>query len=275
MDEYDQAAQLASKVVTQTYSTSFSSAIRLFSKPLRPHIYNIYGLVRITDEIVDTYQQTDAGQLLDDLEDEVYAALKRGFSTNVTVQAFCLTANSFSIDKSLIKPFFASMRMDLHKKTFTAAQYKTYIHGSAEVIGLMCLKVFVDGDQAQYTSLKNGAAALGSAFQKVNFLRDLADDHVTRGRYYFPIGSFETFDDKTKTKIINDIRADFKRAEPAVAKLPSEARPATRLAYTYYSRLLHKLEQAPASTITQKRVRLNRATKVWLVTRVKLGLYDT
>lgn len=275
MDEYDRAAQLASTVITQTYSTSFSSAIKLFHKPLRPHIYNIYGLVRIADEIVDTYQEADSAQLLDDLESEVYAALERGFSTNVVVQSFCITANSFSISKNLIKPFFASMRMDLHKKTFTAGQYKTYIHGSAEVIGLMCLKVFVGGDQAQYTSLENGAAALGSAFQKVNFLRDLCDDYTTRGRYYFPIGSFETFDDVTKSKIISNIRADFKQAAPAIAKLPPSAQSATQLAYTYYSRLLRKLERTPASTIRQNRVRLNRATKLWLLTRVKLGLYDT
>lgn len=269
-DHYTQSAQKASQIVTKTFSTSFSSAITLFSPDVQQDIYNIYGLVRVADEVVDTYQEPAAAQILNDLEQEVYQTLARGFSANIIVHAFCLTAQKFTITKSLIKPFFDSMRMDLSKKTFTKQEYQLYIYGSAEVVGLMCLRVFVGGDDAQYSQLEKGASALGAAFQKVNFLRDLKDDYQTRGRYYFPIGSFETFNENHKAKIIEDINQDFKVAHTAIKKLPPNCQKATELAYQYYQQLLKQLADTPAAVILQKRLSVSRSTKLQLLMKAKL-----
>ena len=271
MDDYLKSAQLASKVVTQTFSTSFSSAITLFSESIRQDIYNIYGLVRVADEIVDSYQGDEAEDILNQLEQEVYQSIKRGFSANVIVQSFCITANRYSIDKSLIEPFFSSMRMDLTIKTFSKEEYKNYIYGSAEVVGLMCLKVFVDGEDKEFNNLKEGVCALGSAFQKVNFLRDIKDDYNTRGRYYFPVGSFENFSEQIKSSIIDDIEKDFKVAQEAIEKLPKNARFATRLAFDYYNQLLSKLKITPADEIKNTRISVSKTTKLKILMRVKLA----
>lgn len=273
MDNYNLAAERASRVVTNTFSTSFSSAITLFDKSIRQDIYNIYGLVRIADEIVDSYAAKGTAAILKDLESEVYDSLTRGFSSNIVVHAFCMTARKFAIDASLIRPFFRSMYVDISAKTFTQEEYDTYIYGSAEVVGLMCLRVFTAGDTKTYDQLKGGASALGSAFQKVNFLRDLSDDYRTRGRYYFPIGSYEHFDEPTKSEIIVDIRNDLGRAEIAIAKLPDNARLATRLAYDYYQTLLLRLEQLPVSTLLEKRVSVSKSTKLRLLISGKLKSY--
>ncbi len=262
MDTYNKSAQLSARDVTTTFSSSFSLASRFFDAPTRQHIYNIYGLVRIADEIVDTYQGEDMISLLDDLEAEVYATLKRNFSSNVIIHAFALTANENGINRELIVPFFQSMRTDITKKTYTEKQYKTYIYGSAEVIGLMCLKVFVDA--AEYEKLKTGAAALGAAFQKVNFLRDMRDDYLQRGRYYFPIASYETFDEATKQTIIQDIKQDIAVAKEALPHLPSRAKRAVSIALAYYNQLLLELANMSAEDIKSRRMSVATHKKILL-----------
>jgi phytoene synthase len=264
---YDSTAQVSSQELTQRYSTSFSLATRSFAKPIRRHIYNIYGLVRIADEIVDTYAGSDAVALLDALETEIYAAMSRRYSPNMVVHAFALTANQFSIGKELIAPFFASMRWDAPGAQYDPGDYQAYIHGSAEVIGLMCLRVFCDGNDIQYDKLKTGAIALGAAFQKINFLRDLADDHERLGRYYFPVDSFETFDDDTKQVLIADIRHDISIARPTIQMLPASVRPAVVAATSLYLALLDMLDTAPAAAIKTRRLRVSNGQKMWLFTR--------
>lgn len=272
MDNYDKSATLASKIVTETFSSSFSSASKLFSSSIRPDIYNIYGLVRVADEIVDTYQGKQAKQLLNNLEAETHRAVERKFSSNLIVHAFMLTAIKFNITKELIDPFFESMRADLTTKAFTEKSYRTYIYGSAEVVGLMCLKVFCEGNEKLYSQLEPGARSLGSAFQKVNFLRDLQDDYVTRGRYYFPIGTYETFGEADKKLIIDDIDKDFNDAVSALNQLPSNSRKASQAACIYYQALLKKLKSASADKIKSQRLSVRKLTKLALLLKVKLGL---
>ena len=264
MKLYDEYSQEAAARLTQRYSTSFGLSIRLFTPELRPHIYAIYGLVRIADEIVDTYMGPDSAELLDELQADVQRALSTGYSTNPIVHAFAATARQYDINDELIGPFFESMRMDLHPEAFTQESYERYIHGSAEVIGLMCLKVFVNKDQALYDSLRPGAQRLGAAYQKINFLRDIASDAEQRGRWYFPEGSFETFDDAQKTNIINDIEADVKAADEAVRRLPKNARRAVKLSIRYYHELLEKLHTVPAEQLLQRRVRVPNGKKLLL-----------
>lgn len=264
MDQYNQVAAQTARLVTNSYSTSFGLATRLFPLTIRGDIYNVYGLVRLADEIVDTYLGDDARAQLDDLEKEVYRALERHYSTNLIVHAFQLTANRFAIDKSLIAPFFYSMRLDTAPQKYNQALYDRYIDGSAEVVGLMCLKVFVDSP-AEYKHLEPGARALGAAFQKVNFLRDLAADQTELKRCYFPGLTFETFSEVDKAKIIDDIKNDFAVASQAIPQLPKTARPAVSAAYSYYSRLLQRLEVTPVATLKQKRVRINNGIKLVLL----------
>ena len=262
MDLYTRTSEAMSRVLTNNYSTSFSFATRLFSKDIRRHIYNVYGLVRLADEIVDTYTGRDADKLLDALQAETHAAIPRGYSTNPVVHAFAQSASQFGIAKSLIDPFFESMRLDLDPKAYNPKDYERYIYGSAQVVGLMCLKVFCGGDAAQYQKLEPGAKALGGAFQKVNFLRDIADDHKRLGRYYFPVGSFDGFDEATKLQIVADIDADFAAAHTAIKQLPRSARPAVMAAYQYYVRLHKKLRATPAVTIKTRRVRISNPHKL-------------
>lgn len=262
MDLYTRTAGQMSQVLTNNYSTSFGLATRLFGAEIRPHIYNVYGLVRLADEIVDTYTGSDAGQLLDDLQAETHAAIPRGYSTNTVVHAFAVTAKKFGIDASLIDPFFESMRIDLHPKNYKSDDYERYIYGSAQVVGLMCLKVFCQGDAAQYEKLEPGAKALGGAFQKVNFLRDIADDYQRLGRYYFPVGSFKDFDEETKMYIVLDIDRDFALAHAAIVRLPATARPAVMAAYKYYLRLHNKLRETPADVIKKQRIRVSNPHKL-------------
>ena len=265
MDQYLEATYAVSRLVTEQYSTSFSMASRRFSKDVRVHIYAIYGLTRLADEIVDTYHGKYASKLLDELERETYEAIQISYSTNPITHAFANTANTFGIDKVLIAPFFNSMRTDLKQKTFNDEQYRTYIHGSAEVVGLMCLRVFCNGENRSYNKLKVGAAQLGAAYQKVNFLRDIAADHQELGRYYFPIGSFKKFDEATKQYILDDIRADFKNALPAAQHLPDNAIRAVLTSYRYYTALYRKLRRTPAETLKVKRIRINNLHKLILL----------
>lgn len=270
MDQYTTASYKASKIVTNVYSTSFGHSIRLFEASLRPHIYSIYGLVRIADEIVDTYDGTDKRQLLDDLESQTKTALVSGYSTNPIVHAFVTTARQFEIGSKLITPFFKSMRMDLNPRTFNQALYETYIYGSAEVVGLMCLKVFTN-DASLYDFLEPGAKHLGAAYQKVNFLRDIAADAEGLGRWYFPTGSFDTFNEKAKAIIVKDIEKDFVSASKAISQLPGSSRKAVELSYQYYSELLKRIKQTSASELKLKRVRVNDIQKTTLFLRTSLG----
>lgn len=265
MDIYDRAAESAARDTMRHYSTSFGMASRLFDKHYRQDIYNIYGLVRIADEIVDGYQAANKGQLLNELEAQCYQALKDGFSANQILHAFQLTALKCGIGRELIEPFFASMRMDVKPEQYHPQDYESYIYGSAEVVGLMCLKVFCAGDQALYEHLLPGARALGAAFQKVNFLRDLAADYNKLGRYYFPLGSYPNFDEATKDAIITDINEDFKRARAAIPQLPRGARPAVYAAYRYYQALLNKLTITPAPYIKTHRIRIPNSRKLALL----------
>ena len=265
MELYSLTSYEVSRLVTQRYSTSFSGSIKLFSRGIQPHIYAIYGLTRIADEIVDTYRGKDAASLLVDLESEVYAAIKRGYSANPIVSAFALTAERYKIDHTLLKPFFASMAMDLEPATFTDQRYAEYIHGSAEVVGLMCLRVFVNGDIREYERLRDAASALGSAYQKINFLRDLAADYKDLGRVYFPGVQFEDFNDTLKEEIVSDIEEDLQKASRGLMELPDSSRRAVNLSVLYYGRLLRKLKNTPATEIKQRRIRLNAGVKLSLL----------
>lgn len=270
MELYDRVSQQTAKLVTTSYSTSFSMASRLFAPEIRQHIYNIYGLVRIADEVVDGYAGKRARKILDDLESETYQALKSGYSTNPVVQAFAVTAREFGIGRELIKPFFASMRIDLAQQIFTDKQYRDYIYGSAEVVGLMCLKVFCP-NPADYKRLSRGAAALGAAFQKINFLRDFASDCNELGRCYFPGVTFESFDTKARDDIVRDIAKDLRSATKSVNQLPATAQPAVKLALRYYTRLFKKLQRATPEEIKTNRLRVSDGTKMALFSRAWVG----
>lgn len=265
MDLYSRVSYANAKQLTLSYSTSFGISSRFFAKDVQQHIYAIYGLVRIADEIVDTYKGPDSLKLLDDLERSTYIAMMTGYSTNPIVHAFALTATNYKIEKKLIHPFFESMRMDLEPQNYTDNDYKKYIHGSAEVVGLMCLKVFCHGNHSRYKELEAGAAALGSAYQKVNFLRDLSADYKELGRLYFPGKTFEQFNDTDKREIIDDIKSDFSKALPSLLQLPRSCKKATMMSYVYYMELLKKLESTPASTIKEVRIRVPNRKKILLL----------
>ncbi len=270
MELYDQVAYENSRHLTLRYSTSFGISSYFFSKSIQSHIYAVYALVRIADEIVDTYAGKEAPMLLDDLEALVYQTLKSGYSTDLVVHAFAKTARAYGIDRTLIKPFFDSMRMDLEPKKYRSSDYEAYIYGSAEVVGLMCLRVFLDGDDTEYNRLSKGAGALGSAYQKVNFLRDLADDYKVLGRLYFPGVTYDAFDESVKQRIIKDIKNDFTAALPALKELPRSSRKATLMSYVYYTELLKKLERTPAETIKQTRIRVSSGRKFALLLKTAL-----
>lgn len=267
MELYTQTSFELSKHLTERYSTSFSSSSTLFSASIRPAIYAIYGLVRVADEIVDTYRGHDMDYHLTALEKEVLALITASnpFSANPIIHAFVVTSRQYSIGAELIQPFFASMRADISAKNFSQVEYNTYIYGSAEVIGLMCLKVFTKGDTAAYETLEPGAKSLGAAYQKINFLRDCQDDFKERGRLYFPdITSLEDLDDHARQLIVADIYADIKRADPYIDQLPKEAKRAVRLSYLYYKALLSKLSKLPIEHIIESRVSVPRHIKIKL-----------
>lgn len=274
MEIYDIVSQQASRQLTLRYSTSFGMASRLFDGVVRRHIYNLYGLVRLADEVIDTFQASEngdtktAGRLLAELEAETYAAIERRYSPNLIVHAFQITANEYAIGRQLIEPFFESMRMDLSAKHYDQKRYEKYIYGSAEVVGLMCLKVFVAGDEAAYAAQAHGAQRLGAAYQKVNFLRDIAADRQELGRSYFPgLGSDDVLTEIAKRTIIKDIEADFVIAMPYVIKLPYEARAAVKLSMNYYQALLGRLKTTPADVIATRRVRLPNSHKLYIAAK--------
>lgn len=270
MELYTSVSYDLSKRLTLSYSSSFGISSRLFAPKLKLHIYAVYGLVRIADEIVDTYRGEDAREQLDAFEKDTLAAIETGYSTNPIIHAFAQTARKYTITIELLQPFFASMRIDLSPAAYRDEDYQSYIHGSAEVVGLMCLKVFCEGDERMYTTLAPGATALGVAYQKVNFLRDIASDHTELGRMYFPGINFDTFDEREKALIVADIKADFNTADSAIHKLPTSCRTAVRVSYTYYTKLLKKLGETPVSTLKERRIRISTPRKLWLLVKTVL-----
>lgn len=260
---FDQVSSDCSKIVTQSYSTSFSLATKMLHSSIRPHIYNIYGFVRFADEIVDSFHQYPKKELLDRFEEDLDLCLTQRISLNPILNSFQETVHTFQIDRELIDAFMRSMRWDLDKKVYTTkADYKAYIYGSADVVGLMCLKVFVKGDQNKYDELKPAAMALGSAFQKVNFLRDLKDDFQELNRTYFPSVNFNQFDEKSKHAIIKEIEQDFAQALVGIFKLPMEAQFGVYTAYKYYTKLLKKLKNTAPIHIQNQRIRVPNYQKM-------------
>lgn len=262
MDLYTRVSYQISRYLTEQYSTSFSMSSRLFSRTFSPHIYAIYGLVRIADEIVDTYDGPEKRMLLGELERETYRAMSSGYSANPIVQAFAVTANAHDIPVSLVKPFFASMRMDITKKTHTKASYRKYIYGSAEVVGLMCLKVFCVDKPELYQELKTGAQTLGSAYQKINFLRDIGADAKELGRWYFPEGSYKTFSNNLKQRIETEIADEFDQAHTYITKLPAGSRKAVYASYIYYRLLEDEIRTKSAKQLKEKRIRVSNSKKL-------------
>lgn len=267
MNDYTAASQAASAAITKHYSTSFGLSILLFPKLLRPHIYALYGLVRVADEIVDTYRGDDAKERLRQLENEVNRGLETGYSVSPVVHAFAITARAYAIDGKLIKPFFKSMRMDLSPQVYDTESYRVYIYGSAEVVGLMSLKIY-GSDTTE--DLSGAARRLGAAYQKVNFLRDIAADNAI-DRWYFPGCTYDSFSESEKAKILTDITADFDAAAPAIDQLPKRAQKAVRLSYLYYRRLLRNIERTPAAKLKHTRIRIADITKIALLAWVALG----
>jgi len=272
---FDSTTFECSKLITQRYSTSFSMGIRVLDKSLHAPIYAIYGFVRYADEIVDTFHQHDKRSLLAKFKAETYQAIEDKLSLNPVLHAFQLTVNQYGIDKELIEAFLYSMEMDLDKQTYDEQHYQTYIYGSAEVVGLMCLYVFCNGDKTLYDTLKEPARRLGAAFQKVNFLRDMQSDYAERGRVYFPHVSFDCFDLHTKQLIEQDIQDDFDAALEGIRKLPFSARTGVYLAYIYYLKLFEKIKTAETTQILQERIRIPDFTKIILLIKsyFKLRLF--
>ncbi|SHI31368.1 Phytoene/squalene synthetase [Mesonia phycicola] len=265
---FDNVSMQCSQAVTNSYSTSFSTATKLLAPSIRQDIYNIYGFVRFADEIVDTFHDYNKEQLFNDFEKEMYKAIENKISLNPILNAFQHTVHKYSIEPKMYESFMKSMRMDLHKSTYlTQQEYKDYIYGSADVVGLMCLKVFVKGDQEKYNNLKNDAMRLGSAFQKVNFLRDLKADFEELSRTYFPNTNLEQLDEASKNKIIKEIEDDFNQALIGIAKLPVEAKLGVYTAYIYYLKLLKKLKATPSLEIRTKRIRVPNYQKAGLLAK--------
>ena len=265
---FDEVSYSCSEKVTKTYSTSFSLATRLLSENIRRDIYKIYGFVRFADEIVDSFHDYNKKELFEDFSIDLYKALKNKIHLNPILNSFQHTFHKYDIDISLVDAFMKSMKMDLSKKKYsTVKEFKEYIYGSADVVGLMCLKVFVQGNKKLYLSLKENAMSLGSAFQKVNFLRDLKADKEDLNRSYFPNTSFKNLDEKDKGFIISDIENDFSKGLEGIKNLPIEAKFGVFMAYRYYNQLLKKLKKTPATEIINRRIRVPNLKKLELLTR--------
>ena len=265
---FDKVSQDCSKSVTNSYSTSFSLATKMLSKSIRQDIYNIYGFVRFADEIVDTFHDYNKKELLNRFIDELNYSLKNKISTNPILNSFQSTVNKYKIDYKLIESFLKSMKMDLKKVKYnTENEYKEYIYGSADVVGLMCLKVFLSGNEKSFKKLKPNAMALGSAFQKVNFLRDFNADFNDLNRTYFPNLDFKNFNEDSKRVIMDDIENDFKKALNGIYELPNNSKFGVYAAYKYYKRLLNKLKRTSHLKIKNERVRVPNYQKVDVLAR--------
>lgn len=262
---YDQVCRECSEHITKRYSTSFSSGIRAFDKKLRQPIYSIYGFVRFADEIVDTFHDQEKGLLLNEFKAETYKAIDRKISLNPVLNAFQEVVHRYGLEREMIDAFLNSMEMDLFFHNYQDSLYQTYIYGSAEVVGLMCLRVFMDGDEERYESLKPYAQALGAAFQKINFLRDMKSDYAERGRVYFPGVDFEHFTNQDKQLIEDDINADFEKGYEGIVQLPKGARFGVYLAYVYYTNLFKKIKKATAAKVKEERIRVGDSKKMYLL----------
>lgn len=272
LELFNKVAFKTSALITKSYSTSFYMATTLLSSNIREAIYGIYGFVRFADEIVDTFHHVNKNILIEEFENEYYKAFDRGISLNPILHSFQDVVHKYNIKDEYIQAFLSSMKADLSKVNYTdKAQTDQYIYGSADVVGLMCLSVFCNGDQTQFESLKASAMSLGSAFQKVNFLRDLKDDTEYLGRNYFPNINKFNLNEASKLLIINEIEGDFKIAFQGIKKLPSNSKAAVLLSYFYYRALLGKLRRTPASEIANRRIRINNATKLFLMKKAVLA----
>ena len=263
---FDKISNETSSLVTRRYSTSFSIAVRLLAPSIRQAIYNIYGFVRVADEIVDSFDGYPKEELFNKFENEYKYAKRKGISTNLIINAFQKTVKQYSIEEELVDSFLSSMRADLTKQVYsTQKEMEEYIYGSADVVGLMCLKVFVKGDEIEYDRLKGSAMKLGTAFQKVNFLRDYKQDFDGLSRSYFPNTTLGGITPEEKGKIIAEIKQDFKDAYVGLKQLPKESRLGVYIAYKYYSKLLKKIEKTPAKTLKQRRVRVPNYIKTFVL----------
>ncbi len=265
---FDDTSFLCSKIVTKKYSTSFSLAVKMLSPKIREDIFSIYAFVRFADEIVDSFHGFDKNQLINEFEADYYKAYNSGISLNPILNCFQLTVKKYNITDDLVQAFLKSMKLDLNKTDYnTVEEFNNYIYGSADVVGLMCLKVFVNGDDEKYESLKNYAMSLGSAFQKVNFLRDLKDDYEVLNRSYFPGVDLKTLNYDSKYKIIEEIEHDFHEAYKGIKLLPIEAKFGVYTAFIYYRRLLKKLKKTPSEKIMHTRIRVSNPMKISLLAR--------
>ncbi|MBI2283518.1 MAG: phytoene/squalene synthase family protein [Bacteroidetes bacterium] len=267
MNLFHEVSQDCSRITTEKYSTSFSSAIKLLHKDLRVPICNVYGFVRFADEIVDSFHQHNKSLLLDEFKKATYEAIDRGVSLNPILHSFQLTVNQYHIDRQLIDAFLYSMELDLEKRNYDRAGYEQYIYGSAEVVGLMCLYIFCDNNRNLYEELKPYARSLGAAFQKVNFLRDLKADVEGLDRMYFPGCDFSNFTEHDKTAIETDIQRDFDHAYEGILKLPVKARFGVYVAYKYYVSLFRKIKKMHPHRILENRIRIPDYGKMMILAK--------
>ena len=264
-DLFDMISKKSSKLATVTYSTSFSLGIRFFSKKFHDPIYAIYGFVRFADEIVDSFHGYDKAKLLERFKADTYLAIEEGISLNPILNNFQWAVNTYKIERELIDRFLHSMAMDLQEIDYDQPQFEEYILGSAEVVGLMCLRVFCEGDEEKYQQLKPSAMRLGSAFQKINFLRDLKADYKDLGRTYFPGVDLSRFTEETKKKIVDDIALDFSDGLEGIRKLPKGARFGVYMAYVYFFKLFLKIKRVNSAQIMKERIRIPNRTKYKLL----------
>lgn len=268
---YHSTALECSRLVTQRYSTSFSLGIKVMEKKFHSPIYGIYGFVRFADEIVDTFHSHDKSHLLSKFRADTYEAIDQKISLNPILHAFQMVVHQYGIERNLIDSFLDSMAMDLDFSTYNDTKYTEYIYGSAEVVGLMCLRVFCEGNEAQYEQLKAPACKLGSAFQKVNFLRDIKSDYEDRGRVYFPGLEYSAFSVEAKRCIEEDIQRDFDAAYLGIKQLPKGARIGVKIAYIYYQNLFAKIRKLQPETISDQRVRIPNIKKLSLLMSIYFG----
>jgi len=267
---YTNVCEECSRLITNRYSTSFSLGIKLFSEPLRNPIYAIYGFVRFADEIVDTFHEYNKRELLQEFREDTYKSIHQKISLNPVLQSFQKVVNEFNIEMELIDAFLDSMEMDLRPVDYDDKLYNKYIYGSAEVVGLMCLRVFFKNDFNKYEELKESARSLGSAFQKINFLRDIKDDYYNKGRTYFPELKFGKFSDADKKLIEKDIAIDFKAGLDGISKLPKGAKFGVYIAYIFYYNLFQKIKGLSFENILSQRVRIKNRKKAYLLAKYSL-----
>jgi len=267
---FHQLSHECSRITTERYSTSFSSAIKLLHKDLRTPVYNIYGFVRLADEIVDSFHEHDKQTLLDEFKKETYNAIERGISLNPILNSFQETVKAYQVDMTLVDAFFYSMEMDLGNHCYDHVRYEEYIYGSAEVVGLMCLFVFCEGDKKLYEELRPSAQALGAAFQKVNFLRDMKADHELLNRTYFPGVDFNNFTNDMKAQIESEITRDFANAYAGIIELPVKARLGVYVAYKYYLSLFRKIKRSQPAILLKNRIRIPNYSKAFILFRAGL-----